>query len=116
MLMTWMRDNNTSKWSEGLRFIQLMKNHAYHKGIKRSPYEALFGCEMKVGLETLFLQADILKDLDDEEYLLKFLDQNSIGPTNQEICTRNDEDIITTINKDIYSADNIINKRFRLVY
>jgi len=42
MLMTCMRDNNTSKWSEGLRFIQLMKNRAYHKGIKRLPYEALY--------------------------------------------------------------------------
>ncbi|KAL4089899.1 hypothetical protein QTP88_024835 [Uroleucon formosanum] len=108
--MTWMRDNNTLKWSKGLRFIQVMKNRANHKNIKRSPYEALFGCKMKVGLETLFLPADILKDLNNEESLLKFVDRNSIGPTNQEISTRNDEDIITTINEDIYIADNIKNK------
>jgi hypothetical protein len=48
MLITWMRNNNTLKWSEGLRFIQLMKNRAYHKSIKRSPYEALFRCKIKV--------------------------------------------------------------------
>jgi hypothetical protein len=66
MLMTWMKGNKTSKWSEGLRFIQMMKNRAYHKGIKRLPYEALFGCKMKVSLETSFLPPNILKDLDDE--------------------------------------------------
>lgn len=111
MLMTWMRDNNTSKWSEGLRFIQLMKNRAYHKGINRSPYEALFGCKMKVGLDTSFLPPYILKDLDDEESLLKLVDHNSIIPTNQydgNIITNN-EDIITTINEDICTVDNNIN-------
>ncbi|XP_023310789.1 uncharacterized protein LOC111691755 [Anoplophora glabripennis] len=36
-------DNNNEHWSEGLRFVQLMKNRAFHSGIKRTPYEALFG-------------------------------------------------------------------------
>jgi len=80
-----------------------MKNRAYHKGINRSPYEALFGCKMKVGLDTSFLPPYILKDLDDEESLLKLVDHNSIIPTNQddENIITNDEDIITTINEDI---------------
>jgi len=111
MLMTWMRDNNISKWSEGLRFIQLMKNRAYHKGINRSPYEALFGCKMKVGLDTSFLPPYILKDLDDEESLLKLVDHNSIILTSQddENIITNDEDIIATINEDICTVDNSIN-------
>ncbi|CAI6358371.1 unnamed protein product [Macrosiphum euphorbiae] len=102
-----MRDNNTSKWSEGLRFIQLMKNRAYHKGINRSPYEALFGCKMKVGLDTPY----ILKDLDDEESLLKLVDHNSIGPNNQddENNITKDEDNITSIDEDICTVDNNIN-------
>lgn len=49
MLTTWMQDNDNSHWSEGLRFVQLMKNRAFHAGIKQSPYEALFGCKVKVG-------------------------------------------------------------------
>ncbi|XP_028040732.1 KRAB-A domain-containing protein 2-like isoform X1 [Bombyx mandarina] len=51
MLTTWMQDNDNSHWSEGLRFVQLMKNRAMHAGIKQSPYEALFGCKVKVGLQ-----------------------------------------------------------------
>lgn len=72
MLMTCMRDKNTSKWSECLRFIQLMKNRAYHKGINRSPYEALFGCKMKVGLDTSFLPPNILKDLEMKKAFLSW--------------------------------------------
>jgi hypothetical protein len=30
MLATWMETNNTRKWSEGLRFVQAMKNRTYH--------------------------------------------------------------------------------------
>ena len=45
-----METNNTRKWSEGLRFVQAMKNRAYHEGIKRSPYEAMFGVPMKLGI------------------------------------------------------------------
>ncbi|XP_060873867.1 KRAB-A domain-containing protein 2-like [Metopolophium dirhodum] len=52
MIITWMKDNNTTKWSEGLRFIQFMKNKAFHRGIGRSPYEAMFGCSPKVGISS----------------------------------------------------------------
>jgi transposase InsO family protein len=37
MLATWMETNNTTKWSEGLRFVKAMKNRAYHEGTKCSP-------------------------------------------------------------------------------
>jgi transposase InsO family protein len=42
-LATWMERNNTTKWMEGLRFVQAIKNRAYHEGTKCSPYEAMFG-------------------------------------------------------------------------
>lgn len=38
MLMTWMQDKKSHHWSLGLQFVQLMKNQAYHAGIK---YEAV---------------------------------------------------------------------------
>ena len=37
MLMMWLQSNSTTHWGDGLRFIQLMKNRAYHEGIKCSP-------------------------------------------------------------------------------
>jgi transposase InsO family protein len=42
MLSGWLKDNETTKWSEGLRFVQFMKNRSFHSGIRRSPYEAVF--------------------------------------------------------------------------
>lgn len=52
MLMTWMDDETCKLWSEGLRFVQLIKNRAYHDGIIRAPYVAMFGHDIRVGLST----------------------------------------------------------------
>lgn len=38
-----------------LRFIQSMKNRSYHSGIKTTPYDALFGCKIKIGMKMLNL-------------------------------------------------------------
>ena len=51
MLMTWLQPNSTIHGGDGLRFIQVMKNRAYHEGIKCSSYEAMLGQTMKVGLK-----------------------------------------------------------------
>ncbi|XP_049886670.1 KRAB-A domain-containing protein 2-like [Pectinophora gossypiella] len=45
MISSWLKDKNSTKWSEGLRYVQFMKNRAFHSGIKQSPYKALFGIE-----------------------------------------------------------------------
>jgi len=52
MLYAWMAYNNynTQDWSVGLRFVQYQKNSAYHSGIQRAPYKALYGTDPKVGL------------------------------------------------------------------
>ncbi|CAG5046685.1 unnamed protein product [Parnassius apollo] len=65
-----MQDNNNSHWSEGLRFVQLMKNRAFHAGIKQSPYEALFGCKVKVGLQ---LPNDFTQNVETEDDLEKII-------------------------------------------
>ena len=63
MLMTWLQSNSTTHWGDGLRFIQVMKNRAYHEGIKCSPYEAMFGQPMKVRLKTSNLPDDAIDDI-----------------------------------------------------
>ena len=75
MLSTWMTDNQTNKWSDGLRFIQFMKNKSFHRGIQRSPYEAMFGCPPKVGLRSSQLPTEILSSLNSEEDLTAVLDE-----------------------------------------
>ena len=73
MLMTWLQSNSTTHWDDGLRFIQVMKNRAYHKGIKCLPYEAMFGQPMKVGLKTLNLPDDAIDDIFAEKELEKII-------------------------------------------
>jgi Integrase zinc binding domain len=73
MLTTWMQDEKNRHWSQGLRFIQLMKNRAYHSGIKMSPYEALFGCKIKIGLNTSNLPHDVISTIESEEQLAKLI-------------------------------------------
>lgn len=43
MIFAWMEQNDTKKWSEGLRFVQMQKNNCLHAGIRLSPYESMFG-------------------------------------------------------------------------
>lgn len=40
------------KWSDRLRFIQFIKNGAYHSEINCSPYKVMFGCNVYVRLNT----------------------------------------------------------------
>lgn len=79
MLATWLTDNRTKKWSEGLKFIQFMKNRSLHSGIKCSPYEAMFGTKAKIGLKSTLLPINIISDLRTEEDLETAL--NSISTT-----------------------------------
>ena len=65
--------NSTSHWGDGLRFIQVMKNRAYREGMKCSPYEAMFGQPMKVGLKTSDLPDDAIDDIFAEEELEKII-------------------------------------------
>lgn len=56
MLGTWMQDNNSSKWSLGLKFVQFMKNRTFRYGVKRNPYESTFGYVPQAQISTTSLQ------------------------------------------------------------
>ena len=65
--------NLTIHWSDGLRFIQVMKSRAYHEGIKCSPCKAMFGQPMKARLKTSNLPDDTIDDIFAEEELEKII-------------------------------------------
>lgn len=73
MLVTWMEANNSKSWLEGLRFVQLMKNKTFHNGIKRSPYQAMFGNEINIGLSSSLLPTGSVSKLTSEEELEEIL-------------------------------------------
>lgn len=57
MLKIYLKDvfqkRNRKKWSNSLRFAQLMNNRVYHYGKKHKPYETMFGRTPKIGLTSL---------------------------------------------------------------
>ena len=93
MLSSWLLDNNTAHWVEGLRFVQFMKNRAYHQGIKRSPYEAMFGMPAKVGLKSSILPDDV--EINTEEELEELL---YISSQSANIVEENQENIQEELN------------------
>ncbi|XP_068241013.1 KRAB-A domain-containing protein 2-like [Palaemon carinicauda] len=75
MLVAWMADNNSTDWATGIKFVQFSKNLAYHAGIKRSPYAAMFGVNARVGLTSTSLPQEIISCLQSEQDLITTLQQ-----------------------------------------
>lgn len=88
MLNSWLESNKMSKWSEGLHFAQLTYNRTFHEGIKCTPYEAMFGAPVKVGLKTSFLN-DSIKHLRTKEELQVLIEEvnNTSENTNRKTFT-----------------------------
>ena len=61
-IVMWLKSNSTTYWGDGLQFVQVLKNRAYHEGIKCSLYEAMFRQPLKVGLKTSNLPDDAIED------------------------------------------------------
>nr|XP_022920896.1 KRAB-A domain-containing protein 2-like [Onthophagus taurus] len=84
--------------SEGLRFVQFMKNRAYHSGIDRSPYEAMFGYKPKVGLKSVLPSFDGLSEVVSEEDLGTMLKDGDSGEGQNIILDRADDNNSTDEN------------------
>ena len=71
MLRSWLAENRTRNWTEGIRFVQLMMNGAHNSRINCSPYEAMFGTTIKLGLPSE-LAEELPDELMSEEELRAF--------------------------------------------
>jgi hypothetical protein len=100
MLATWTETNNTTKWSEGLQFVQAMKNRAYHEGIKCSPYEAMFGVSMKLGIASCVIPWNLTSNITTEGDLKKVLNINNERTSDIE------DDYELTLNLELQGNDN----------
>lgn len=72
-LVAWMSDNQCQNWAKGLRIIQSTKNRSFHTGIKRTPYEAMFGSPQKNGLLDTCLDTSVINTIKTEEQLEEHL-------------------------------------------
>ena len=104
MIISWMNDNDTTQWSEGLRFVQFQKNRSHHRVIDQPPYKALFGADPKIGLSSFSIPKELLPQLETEEdldWLEQILADAGDGDTTDG-TTDDDESAIST---DISEAD-----------
>ncbi|KAK7573634.1 hypothetical protein V9T40_010825 [Parthenolecanium corni] len=101
MLSGWLHENKTERWSQGLRFVQLMKNRAYHSGIKTTPYEAMFGTATRMGLASTPIPHNILsmRTLRTEEELEELLASISTVQEGPE-CQNDNNSASDTVAKD----------------
>ncbi|CAH0562960.1 unnamed protein product [Brassicogethes aeneus] len=115
-LASWMKDNNSTKWSEGLGFVQFYKNRCFHSGIGRSPYEALFGVPCRDGLNDLPVSSEKIRMLKSEEYLELLLKNSNDEDTLpkelkiQQTTTENEEQnyiIVDSLNELRFNENNL---------
>lgn len=85
MVTNWMRDNNSTNWRTGLKFVQFMKNRAHHSGIRKTSYATMFGVEPRVGLASTNLPKEAFSNVYDKDDLLRiFRDVGQVNtPDNQ---------------------------------
>ena len=74
MLIIWMRENNSTSWYVGIKFVQFNKNNSHHSGINRTPYKAMFGSDVKMSLALSPLPQEMLSTLSTEEDLVAHLE------------------------------------------
>ncbi|XP_043284072.1 KRAB-A domain-containing protein 2-like isoform X2 [Venturia canescens] len=107
MLSSWLSDNHTTRWSEGLRHVQFMKNRAFHPSIKQSPYKAMFSTEPRVGLSSTLLPPELIKEIQNEEDLNKLCgDENENDTESSNNVSQSDEKSFF-IAKDVQKARTI---------
>ncbi|XP_071054394.1 KRAB-A domain-containing protein 2-like [Onthophagus taurus] len=86
ILITWMQENETTKWAEGLRFVQLKKNRSFHRGIQRTPYEAMFVIPLVNGLKDSNLPLEIVEKLHDEDDIYRL--ESSVGRNIEQVVSK----------------------------
>ena len=74
-----LKENDTSHWAEGLRFVQFQKNTRHHRGIGRSPYKALFGENRYNGSRGAELPNEVWEQIETEEQLAEALNVTNVS-------------------------------------
>ncbi|XP_064109652.1 KRAB-A domain-containing protein 2-like [Macrobrachium nipponense] len=84
-LSCWMKDNNFTQWSQGLRFVQWKKNTRFHSGIRRTPYEAMYGQKARLGVDATSVPEEVPDSMQTEEQLAEALGVvNEVTDTEEE--------------------------------
>ncbi|XP_068237204.1 KRAB-A domain-containing protein 2-like [Palaemon carinicauda] len=74
-LAIWMQENNSKKWSVGLKIVQWQINISRHETTGHSPFKVTFGQEPQVGLGSSVLLRSALNEIATEEDLETFVEK-----------------------------------------
>ena len=103
MLVAWLADNNTNDWTVGLKYVQFQKNSSHHSGIRRTPFAALLGSEVKVGLTSSNLPQEVISRLQSEDDLIAEI---SAPAPFSDTCAETDQ-IATSLSPEIAESDDL---------
>jgi hypothetical protein len=78
-LVIWMQENNTKRWSVGLKFVQWQINISRHESTGHSPFKVTFGQDLQVGVGSSILPRNALCKIATEEELDTFLAESEKG-------------------------------------
>jgi hypothetical protein len=74
MLVAWTIDSDTTKWADGLRFVQLQKNMLPHRNLmNNTPLSVVCARTGGCGLERTSLPKSVIDGLQTEEELVELL-------------------------------------------
>lgn len=96
MLRSWLKDNNTTKWSIGCFVVQSRKNDSHHRTIGRTPFRALFGRKKRSDMHVDNIPAGLLGNIETEEELEELIEND--GPLLVEDECENDDVILEEAN------------------
>ena len=68
-LKIWMKENKSSQWSIGLKFVQWQINISRHETVKNSPFKIMFGEEPMIGLASTVVPPSMHEKIQSEEDL-----------------------------------------------
>lgn len=69
LLGVWMRTNQKTNWSLGIKFVQFQYNIAYNRHLKMSPFKAKFGIDAPIGLAATCIPSEKWTQLSSEKDL-----------------------------------------------
>ena len=73
MLGKWMAENACEQWSVGIFKVDNDKNNRWHRTIKSTPYQLIFGQKQRVDMRDLPMDKQVLQDLKTEVELEQLL-------------------------------------------
>ena len=103
----WMKDNRSTKWSQGLRFIQWTMNNRKGGANRKTPYAAMFYEDARLGVQHANLPNNVIVHLRTEDDLTEALGRLSQGHPDVKNEDFTDDNMDDNIRDDNMTDDNM---------